>query len=74
MSMSEVTPKSLVNTSIAAGWVRAGVGAGMTILISKVPWIAPYVGDTVQDALSVVISTAAVGFWQQYVKKYPPRA
>jgi hypothetical protein len=58
-----------VDAGQLAGWVRAGVAAGLTAALVKWTVLEPFVTPEFQEAAVVVATTVAVGIWSTVAKK-----
>ena len=58
-----------VDAGQIAGWVRAGVAAGLTAAVAKWGVLAPFVTDEFSTAAAVVATTVVVGVWSTVAKK-----
>jgi hypothetical protein len=66
---------SLVDTSMLAGWVRAGVAAALGLLVTKYlagTVFAGMISPDMINAVSIAVAAAVVGVWQQIAKKLDP--
>lgn len=59
----------LIDANTIGGWVRAGVAAGLGVLIAKSPFVASIVTPELQDAIAVAVVGIVVGVWSQIAKK-----
>jgi hypothetical protein len=57
-----------VDAGILAGWIRAGVAAGLGVLITKVPWLSEILGPDTQAAIGAIVATLVVGAWSHIAK------
>ena len=62
----------LIDGGKLGGWVRAGVAAGLTMLVAKlsikIPAIAQIISPDTIDYVAVAAGTFVAGLWQQRVK------
>jgi hypothetical protein len=62
----------LIDGGKLGGWVRAGVAAGLTMLVAKlsikIPVIAQIISPDTIDYVAVAAGTFVAGLWQQHVK------
>lgn len=61
----------LVSAGIVGGWVRAGVGALLTVIVAHIPWLSDILTSETRNTIAVVVSTIVVGVWSHYVKSEP---
>lgn len=60
----------LLDANTLGGWVRAGVSAGLGLLIAKSSTLAAVLDPTTQTSIAALASTLVVGFWSQIAKSY----
>lgn len=60
---------ALIDTSKLAGWVRAGVAAGLGLIVARWPGLGQWIDPATQDAIGMAISTAVVGAWSHAAKQ-----
>lgn len=60
----------LIDAGQLGGWVRAAVGALLTVLIAKWPLLSSVLDPATQAAIGVAVSGLAVGIWSHIAKKF----
>ena len=62
------TLSTFVDAGKLGGWVRAGVAAGLPMLVAKYQPLGTILDPATQTAIGVALSGIAVGIWSHYVK------